>query len=82
MEIDLKKYYKKGYQDAKIIYLKLQKSGYITRFRNIWHLPENGFLSEASYQKWQGEFLIKRTNILIIIVRIKIVLNMAKAYQN
>lgn len=62
MGIDLKKHYKKGYQDAKIIYLKLQKSDFVNLFRNTWHLPENGFLSAASYQKWRNEFLVKITN--------------------
>ena len=65
MSIDqetLKEYFKKGHQDARIIYLKLQKSGYIARFRNIWGLPAKGFSNKANYQKWHSEFLVKRAN--------------------
>lgn len=57
-----KKYFPKNAEDAHLVYHKLEKSGWIEKFRKGWSLPISGFLDKQSYYKWRSEFLIKATN--------------------
>lgn len=57
-----KKYFPKSAKDARLIYERLDKSGWIEKFRTAWHLPLQGFMDKQNYHKWRGEFLTKATN--------------------
>ncbi|MES2224285.1 MAG: hypothetical protein V4469_05145 [Patescibacteria group bacterium] len=55
-------YFPKEALDAKVIYYRLEKNGWIEKFRSGWDLPKDGFSNQNNFQRWYEEFVVKPTN--------------------
>lgn len=54
--------FEKQAKDADLVYKRLEKSGWIEKFRKGWNLPPEGCSNNANFQKWYRLFVTEPSN--------------------